>query len=108
MRNCGSGLSPKNNFGAGTRGQFPMTADKVSVQMRFDHILDLQTIGGGFRQVLIDIALGIDYYRLAIRTDQVGSMSQTVEIELLEIHFKNGEIERSCLVAARILSQILW
>jgi hypothetical protein len=35
---------------------------------------------------LVNVALRIDHSRLTLRTDQVRSMRQTSEIELLEVH----------------------
>src|SRR2546422_8033624 len=87
MRKPDARLLAENDLCAGARGQFAMTADKISMQVSFDNVFDLQIPGGGFLDVLIDIALRVDDCSFATRADQIRSMSETVEIELLEIHW---------------------
>lgn len=43
MCDGGARLLSKNDLSPGSRGQFTMTTDKVSVQVRFDHVLDRQS-----------------------------------------------------------------
>ena len=86
MRECGSRLRAKNNLSAGAGGEFAMATDKIGVQMRLDNIFDLNILSGGFLDVLINVALRINHSRFAFRTNQVRSMRQTSQIELLEIH----------------------
>src|SRR5713226_4762012 len=86
MRNCDRGLLAKNDLRSRARGQFAMPADKIRVQMRLDYILDRQFVRGRFVDILIDVALWIYDYGFTIRADQIRSMSETVEIELLEKH----------------------
>src|SRR5258707_15890095 len=54
--------------------------------MSFDHELYRQFVRGRFVDVLIDVALWIYDYGFAIRADQIRSMSETIQIELLEKH----------------------
>ena len=49
--------------------------------------IHLEILRGGFLDILIDIALRIDDRSFAVRANQIGSMSETVEIELFEIHW---------------------
>jgi len=86
MRDHRSGLLAENDFGPRARSQFAMPADEVRMQMRFDHILDRQTVRGSFVDVLIDVALWINDDCFTIRADQIRSVSETIEIELLEVH----------------------
>src|SRR5712691_1748387 len=86
MHKRNGGLLAKNNLSAGAFGEFAMAADKVRVQVRLDYKFYLQILSRGFLDVLIHVALGIDNSRFPFRTDQVRSMRQTAEIELLEIH----------------------
>ena len=85
MRKSRACLFPENDFSPGARGQLPMAADKISVQVSLDHILDPQPSRLGFLDVLIDVALRIDNSSVAFRADQIRSVRQTAEIELLEV-----------------------
>jgi alkyl hydroperoxide reductase subunit AhpC len=60
-----------------------MTRDEVGVQVRFDNVLDLQALLLGGVYVDIDVALRVNHGRNPFRTDEVGSMGQTTEKELL-------------------------
>src|SRR4030095_5580451 len=64
-----------------------MAANEISMQMRFDNVFDLEILSFGFGDVLIDVALRIDYGRFTVCTDQVGSVGQATEIELFEVHW---------------------
>src|SRR5438309_11903006 len=86
MRDRGFRLGAENNLRAGTCGELAMTADEIRVKVGFDYVLYFEVLSGGFVQVLIDVALRIDDGSFTFRADQIGSMSQTVEIKLLEIH----------------------
>ena len=81
-----AGVRADDDLGAGARGQFPVAADEVRVQVRLDDVLDLQSTGGGLRDVLLNVALRVYDRGLALRTDEVGGVRQTAEIELLEVH----------------------
>jgi hypothetical protein len=52
-------LFAKNNFGARSCCEFTMAADEIRVQVGLNHILDFQTLRGGFINVAVDIALRI-------------------------------------------------
>src|SRR6266850_8329219 len=93
MRDHRSGLLAENDFGPRARGQFAMPADEVRMQMRLDHILDRQTVRGSFVDILIDVALWIYDDCFTIRADQIRSMSETIEIELLEVHCRKFVLE---------------
>src|SRR6185503_12630557 len=83
VRKSDAGLRAKNNFGPGALGELAVAADKIRVQVRFDHIFDLEILSSSFLDVLIHVALRIDHHRFTFRSDEVGSMRQTSEIELL-------------------------
>src|SRR6185295_2101284 len=82
MWKAGAGLLAKNDLCAGARRELAMTADKISVQMSFDDVLDLQAPDFSLFKILLDIALRIDHGGLTLRSDQVRGVGETVEIEL--------------------------
>src|ERR1700681_2317330 len=86
MRNRRFRPGAKNYFSAGSRGQLAMPADKISVKVSFYYVFDLEILRGGFIEILVDIALRIDDHGFAIRTNQIRSMSETIEIKLFEVH----------------------
>jgi hypothetical protein len=63
-----------------------VTANKIRVQMRLNYILDFKTLSLGLRDVLVNVALRIDNRSFTFRPDQVRSVCETREIELLEVH----------------------
>ena len=63
-----------------------MSGHEVGVQMRFEDVTNLEVLVGGRLYIQINVALRINYSRLATRTDHVGGMSQTAKVELFEIH----------------------
>ena len=63
--NSRAGFTPEDDLRPRAFGKLAMAADEIGVQMRLDHISDLQPIGFGFVDVLLDVALRIDYRRLA-------------------------------------------
>ena len=87
MRKSRTGFLSKNNLGSRSPGKFPVTAYEIRMEMRFDDVFDFELLRFGFLKVLVDIALRIDYGSFTFGTNQVRSMSETSEIELLEIHF---------------------
>src|SRR5437773_9716787 len=87
MRKFRPGFLSENNLRSGPRRKFPMAADEVRMQMTLDDVFDFEILSAGFLNVLVDIALRIDYDSFTVGTNQVGSVSQATEIELLEIHF---------------------
>jgi hypothetical protein len=60
MLELDTSLRAKDDLRAGACRNFPMTADEVGVQVRLDHVLDLQSLRIRFLDVLINIALRID------------------------------------------------
>ncbi len=86
MSESHTGLFTKDDFRSRARGQFAMSADKIRVQVRLDHVFDLEFVRGRFVDILIDVALWIYHYGFTVRADQIRSMSETIEIELLEEH----------------------
>src|SRR5262249_10299761 len=86
MRESRAGPVPEHNVRPGAGREFPMAADKIGVQMRFNDIFDLQTLGGGFTEILLYIALWIYHRGLAVSPNEIRRMGQTSQIKLLEIH----------------------
>jgi hypothetical protein len=54
--------------------------------MRFDQVLDRETVLVRFVQVNADVALRIDNRGDTFRSDHVGSVRETGKIELFEVH----------------------
>src|SRR5215472_4703497 len=86
MREGRTSPVPKHNVRPGTGREFPMAADKIRVQMRFNDVFDLQTLGGGFTEILLHIALWIHHCGFAVSPNKIRCMGQTSQIKLLEIH----------------------
>jgi len=65
-----------------------MPGDKISVEMRQEDVLNLEGMFGGKRDVLVRITLRVHDGRRAglLVSDNVGSVCQTRQIELLEDH----------------------
>ena len=77
--------------GAGAGGQLLVAGDKVGMQMGLEDVADLDVLLARRIEVNLDIALGIDHDRLALRGKHVGGMGQTAQIELLKVHeFSRG------------------
>ncbi len=95
MRKCCAGFFAENDFRPGSFGQLAMAAHKVSMQVCFDDVLNLQTLRRRFIDVLIDIALRIDDGGFTVRANQVRRVRQTAEIELFEIHGISGRALKS-------------
>src|SRR6185369_91050 len=87
MLKLDTGLRAEDDLCAGARRDLLMTADEVGVQVRFDHVFDLQTLRVSFGEIFVDVTLRIDDRSFAVRADQVRRMRQTGEIELFEVHF---------------------
>ncbi len=60
VRERGAGSCPQVDFRAGAIGQLAMPADEVGVEMRFNDVLDGQTLLAGFVDVQGNVALRID------------------------------------------------
>jgi len=82
MRESSAGTLAEINAGSGALGKLMMTGDKVGVQVRFDDVLDLQTLLSGVVKVDVNVALGIDYRRDSLGPDQIGSVRQTSQKEM--------------------------
>ena len=84
----GLGFSTQVDCGTDTIAKFQVTGDEVCVEVREEYVLDLKVALGGKFQIDVDIALGIDDGggMCIFVGDEVGSMSQTIQIELFEDH----------------------
>ena len=66
--------------------QFPVPGNKVGVQMALKNVPDGDAMVRSSFQVQLHIPLRIDDDGFAFRGQQVGSVRQTSQIELFEIH----------------------
>src|SRR5215475_335321 len=90
-----AGLTPENDPGPRAPGKLAMAAYEIGVQVRLDHVFDLQPFGFGFVDVLLDVALRINDRRFAYRANQIRSMRQTTQIKLPEVHMSLPRIRSS-------------
>src|SRR5690349_9934105 len=85
-RKLRGGTMAKVDLCTGPRGQFTMSGNEVRVKMRFDDVLDRETLSLGLFQIQFHIALWIHNRCIAARSNQVRRMRQTTQIELPEVH----------------------
>jgi hypothetical protein len=71
MRKGGASAVAEYNVRPGACRELPMAAHKIGVEMRFNNVLDLETVGRGFLEILLDIALGIHHSGFAVSANQV-------------------------------------
>jgi hypothetical protein len=71
VREGGAGAVAEHNVRPGACREFPMTAYKIGVQMRFNDVLDLETMGRSFLEILLDIALRIHHSGFAVSPNEV-------------------------------------
>src|ERR1051325_2151661 len=88
MLERGACLCAEDDLRASAHGDLLMAADEISVQVRFDHVFDFESVRRGFGEIRVDVTLRIDDRSLPIRTDQVRRVRETSEIELFEVHDK--------------------
>jgi hypothetical protein len=55
------------------------------MQVRLEDVFDLQALSLCRFEVNLDISLGVNHHRLAVRAKQIRGMSETSQIELLEV-----------------------
>jgi hypothetical protein len=64
--------------------KFVVAGDEIGVQMSLDDVLDFQpALLGGF-QINLDVPLQINHRGGALRSDQIGSVGQTAEEDVLD------------------------
>src|SRR4051795_3608177 len=66
-----------NDLRTGPTCQFKMAADKIGVRMCLNYIFDLLAIRFGFVDILLNVALRIDYRGFMLRSEVIGSMGKT-------------------------------
>src|SRR5690606_6640608 len=69
-------------------GQLEVPGEEVGVEVRLDHVADLEALGGGVVQVLLDVAARVDdggHPGVEVR-DQVARLGQAVQVVLREPH----------------------
>ena len=67
-------------------GQLAMSADEIGMQVRFDDVLDLQSLRARLIHIKGYIALGIDHAGHPFRAQHVRGVREAGEIELLKVH----------------------
>jgi hypothetical protein len=68
--------------------QFEVAGHEVGMKVREEHVLDLQTMLGGEREVLIHVTLRIDNScraRLLV-ANQIRGVSEAIQVKLLQNH----------------------
>jgi hypothetical protein len=65
MGELGAGLRAENYVGARTRRKLAVPTHKIGMKVCLDDMFDLEALGFRFGDVLIDVALRIDYRRFA-------------------------------------------
>jgi hypothetical protein len=63
-----------------------VSGDKISMQMSFENVSDFDALGIRGLEVKINVPLRIDYHRLAPGSQQIGSVRETAQIKLFEVH----------------------
>ena len=84
----GLGAPPVADVGTGGGRQLEMAGHEVGVQMRLDHVPDLQPVCLGVLQVLAHVPLRVDDNGVAggLVTDEVGRVGQAAQVVLPEYH----------------------
>ena len=87
-RPVGLRLSSQANGGACRLAQLEMAGEKIGVQVSEDDVLDAKVVLLGKLQIDADVPLRVDDHRAtgSFVRDQVGRVSQALEVELLEDH----------------------
>ncbi len=82
------GRGAQIDFRADAIAQLQMPGDEIGVEMREEYVLDLERVLGGKGDVLVGVALRVNDGCRACRlvSDEVGSVRQARQIELLEDH----------------------
>src|SRR5690606_16443715 len=88
MRLPGLGPGAEHHLRPGLFGQVPMSRYEIGVHMGFQDVLQAVPLVLEYGQVQVDVPLGIDDSRLprVFVSQEIGSMGQAIEIELLEYH----------------------
>ena len=67
----GVGPGAEDNVSAGSVRKLSVPAHEVGVEMGLDYVFDLEALSLGFGNVLIDVALRINYCRFAFGGDHI-------------------------------------
>ncbi len=102
---------------AGPLGQFAKAGGEIGVRVAIENGGDAQSFALRFGDVIIDIAFRIDHGGLAVRTDEIRSVSKSFDKETFEIHrwvqISFGSIMRPHLsthkaMIACIITRVPW
>lgn len=86
---------PEIDHRADAISKLEMSCDEIGMEMRQEHVADRQSLFGGERQILIDVALRVDdrsRLRLIV-ADEIRRVRETIEIKLLENHGGRGHTQ---------------
>ena len=86
VRESCTGLRSNVDARAGSRRQFSVSGNKVSMQMSLEDVANGNLILLGGLQINFDVTLRIDHDGLTLRGEHVGCVRQTAQIELFEVH----------------------
>ena len=83
---------PVGDDGTGASGELEMAAEEVGVDVRLDDPFDGEPELGSLREIVADVATGIDDHRptRGLVTDEVGGVGQTPEVVLGEDHHRQA------------------
>src|SRR6185503_7315583 len=81
MRKLRAGFRSDDDLRSGARGELPMPADEVGVQMRLDDVADRQPEPRRLVDVLIDVPLRIDDRAFPAVAGEVGGVGETGKVE---------------------------
>ena len=91
------GVGSVNDGGSGLFGKCDVAAHKIRMEVRFQHVLDFDTVFLGSLDVRGDFAQRIDDDAFAIAMDVVGALSQAARVDLFDFHDRLGIV--SCELA---------
>ena len=84
VREGGMGVFAEVDSGSGALGEFVVAGDEISVEVRFDDVLDAEIFLGREVEVEVDVALRVDNGGDAFAGDDVGGVGEAAEEELLD------------------------
>jgi hypothetical protein len=76
---AGAAPAPEDDASSCSLCKFAVSGDEVRVKMRFDDVLDLETMRVRFINVDVDISAWIDHSGFPVRSDEVRRMRQAAE-----------------------------
>src|SRR5262249_1144634 len=81
-----SGGCPQVHVSARQRSQLLVPADEVGVKVGFDDVFDAKTVPDSLFDIDSRVALRVDHRGNSFTSDQIRSVRQTAQVELLKVH----------------------